>query len=59
MQHQTRIVIENVQPQINSGSYFIKRVVGQSINVTANIFSDGHDTIACVVQYKHESDKVW
>jgi starch synthase (maltosyl-transferring) len=56
---QTRIVIENVQPQLDSGAFFIKRVVGQTVNVTADVFSDGHDVIQCCVKYKHEKDKSW
>ena len=59
MQKQTRIVIENVLPQIDSGAYFIKRVVGQTIVVTADVFSDGHDVIQCCVKYKHESETDW
>ena len=59
MQHQTRIVIENVSPQIDCGAYFIKRIVGQTVTVTADVFSDGHDIIECCVKFKHESDKKW
>jgi len=59
MQNQTRIVIENVKPQLDSGTFFIKRIVGQKIIVTANIFSDGHDVIAASVKYKHEKEKKW
>lgn len=59
MQKQTRIVIENVLPQIDSGAYFIKRVVGQTVTVTADVLSDGHDVIECCVKYKHEKDKNW
>src|SRR6478672_3863901 len=56
---QTRIVIENVQPQLDSGAFFIKRIVGQAVAVTADVFSDGHDVIECCVKYKHENDKGW
>ncbi len=59
MQNQTRIVIENVKPQLDSGAFFIKRIVGQKIEVTANVFSDGHDIIAASVKFKHENDKKW
>ncbi len=59
MQNQTRIVIENVLPQIDGGVYFIKRIVGQSIKVTADVFSDGHDVVECCVKYKHENEKKW
>lgn len=56
---QTRIVIENVQPQLDAGAFFIKRVVGQAVTVTADIFPDGHDVVECCVKYKHEKDKTW
>lgn len=56
---QTRIVIENVQPQLDAGAFFIKRVVGQTVTVTADIFPDGHDVVECCVKYKHEKDKIW
>jgi starch synthase (maltosyl-transferring) len=59
MQNQTRIVIENLSPQIDCGAYFIKRIVGQTITVTADVFSDGHDIIECCVKFKHEADENW
>lgn len=59
MQNQTRIIIENVSPQLDSGAYPIKRIVGQKINVTADVFSDGHDVLECCVKFKHESEKKW
>ena len=59
MQNQTRIVIENLSPQIDCGAYYIKRVVGQSITVFADVFSDGHDIIECCVKFKHEADENW
>ncbi|MBC7605440.1 MAG: alpha-1,4-glucan--maltose-1-phosphate maltosyltransferase [Burkholderiales bacterium] len=59
MQNQTRIVIENVLPQLDHGHFAIKRIVGQKVQVTADVFTDGHDVIACCVRYKHEKDKKW
>jgi len=59
MQNQTRIVIENVLPQLDSGAFFIKRITGQTVTVTANVFSDGHDVIECCIKFKHEHDKNW
>jgi starch synthase (maltosyl-transferring) len=59
MQNQTRIVIENVLPQLDCGTNPIKRIVNQKVNVTADVFSDGHDIIECCVKFKHENDKKW
>ncbi|HQF48139.1 MAG TPA: alpha-1,4-glucan--maltose-1-phosphate maltosyltransferase [Flavobacterium alvei] len=57
--NQTRIVIENVMPQLDGGIYPIKRIVNQTVKVTADVFSDGHDVIECCVKFKHENDKKW
>lgn len=59
MQNQTRIIIENVLPQLNGGSFAIKRIVGQKVFVTAEVFSDGHDVIECCVKFKHETENDW
>ncbi|MBF2709487.1 alpha-1,4-glucan--maltose-1-phosphate maltosyltransferase [Flavobacterium soyangense] len=59
MQNQTRIIIENVTPQLDCGANPIKRIVNQNVNVTADVFSDGHDVIECCVKFKHENDKKW
>lgn len=59
MQNQTRIIIENVKPQLNSGSFAIKRIVGQKVIVTAEVFSDGHDVVESCVKFKHESEDNW
>lgn len=54
-----RVLIENVQPEIDGGRYFIKRVAGESVAVSADIFSDGHDAIRAAVLYKKSSAKKW
>lgn len=59
MQNQTRIIIEQVQPQLDGGNFFIKRIINQIVSVSANVFSDGHDVIACMVKYKHEKSIKW
>lgn len=59
MQNQTRIIIENIKPQLDGGKFQIKRIVGQFVTVTTDVFSDGHDVVECCVNYKHESEKKW
>jgi len=54
-----RVVIENVQPEINAGRFPIKRVIGQSVEVEADAFTDSHDALACVLRYRHASETGW
>ena len=49
---QSRVIIENVQPQVDEGLYSAKRSVGERVDVTADIFSDGHDHIRAQMLYK-------
>ena len=53
-----RVVIERVQPQIDCGRFPIKRVVGETVVVEADVFADGHDQVACQLLYWREDDKV-
>ncbi len=47
-----QIIIERITPQIDCGRYPIKRVIGDTIKVQADIFRDGHDLIAAAVRYR-------
>jgi starch synthase (maltosyl-transferring) len=54
-----RVVIEDIQPSIDSGRHPVKRCVGDVVTVRAAIFSDGHDHVAARVLYRHGSEKKW
>jgi starch synthase (maltosyl-transferring) len=54
-----RVLIENVQPQVDGGLYPAKRTINERIDITANLFTDGHDHIRGEVHYKHEAEKDW
>src|SRR5581483_9578652 len=45
-------VIENVQPQLDCGRYPVKRVAGEPVRVTADIFKEGHDDLSAVVRWR-------
>ncbi len=59
IKEKTRVIIENVQPLVDSGLYPAKRTVGERVDVTASIFGDGHDHIRAEVLYKKEGAAVW
>ncbi|OFW26834.1 MAG: alpha-1,4-glucan--maltose-1-phosphate maltosyltransferase [Acidobacteria bacterium RIFCSPLOWO2_02_FULL_59_13] len=54
-----RVVIEKVQPEVNGGRFPIKRTVGEKVLVEANVFADGHDTVACALLHRRENETVW
>jgi starch synthase (maltosyl-transferring) len=55
----SRVVIRNVRPQVECGRFPIKRVMGNAVDVEADIFADGHDLISCVVQYRRNGVSEW
>jgi starch synthase (maltosyl-transferring) len=54
-----RVVIEGIKPEIDSGRFPIKRIVGDSVTVEADVFGDGHDHVYARLLYKKEGDAAW
>lgn len=54
-----RVAIENVQPEIDCGRFPITRTPGEHVTVSADIFSDGHEVIDSLVQYREDGDTAW
>jgi starch synthase (maltosyl-transferring) len=54
-----RVVIENVSPEIEAGRFPIKRVIGEHVVVEADIFADGHDSLAAVLKFRAEESPEW
>src|SRR5512136_3112214 len=54
-----RVIIENVTPRVDDGAFPIKRILGDTVTVEADVFTDGHDAISCVLLYKQEGDSKW
>ena len=54
-----RVVIEAVSPEIDAGRFPAKRTIGERITVEANIFADGHDALAAVLRWRHQSSTLW
>ncbi|MDH5695217.1 MAG: alpha-1,4-glucan--maltose-1-phosphate maltosyltransferase [Dehalococcoidia bacterium] len=54
-----RVVIEAVKLEINHRSFPIKRIIGDTVIVEADIFSDSHDALSAVLLYRKEGDSQW
>ncbi len=53
------VVIEDVTPIVDGGRYPIKRTVGSTVHVGANIFKDGHDLIGARIVLLAPGDPEW
>lgn len=53
------IVIEQVDPEVDGGDHPVKRVVGDELRVTADIFADGHDLLDAALLLRAEDASAW
>ncbi|HEY3916601.1 MAG TPA: alpha-1,4-glucan--maltose-1-phosphate maltosyltransferase [Stellaceae bacterium] len=54
-----RIAIERVYPELDCGRYPVKRIVGEPLEVRADIFRDGHDVLGAALLYQPEGGSRW
>jgi starch synthase (maltosyl-transferring) len=54
-----RVIIESVWPEIDGGRTPIKRVVGETVEVWADVFTDGHEKYAAEVLYRFHDEPEW
>jgi starch synthase (maltosyl-transferring) len=52
-------IIEDVYPLIDGGQFPVKRIVGEPIEVWADIYRDGHEVIAAALVWRREQDRDW
>jgi starch synthase (maltosyl-transferring) len=54
-----RIVVEKVSPELDGGRFPVKRVVGDLLEVEADIFMDGHDQLAAALIARPADQRGW
>src|SRR5262245_16942412 len=55
----SRVVIEDVSPQVDAGRFPVKRSVGDAVEVTAIICADGHDLLAARLCHRRADETEW
>jgi starch synthase (maltosyl-transferring) len=53
------VVIEAIAPTVDGGRYPLKREVGQVLEVSADIFKDGHDVLVAYVMHRRPGEDRW
>jgi starch synthase (maltosyl-transferring) len=54
-----RVIIEGVSPEIDCGRFPIKRVVGETVTVEADVFIDGHEALSCALLFRKKGASRW
>jgi starch synthase (maltosyl-transferring) len=53
------IIIENVAPAVDGGRYPVKREQGATLEVTADIFKEGHDVLLAFLKFRRVDESAW
>ncbi len=56
---QSRVVISGIDPEIDLGRYPVKRLSGDRVTVSANVFCDGHDPLRVFLEVIFPGQKEW
>jgi starch synthase (maltosyl-transferring) len=54
-----RVLMLDLRPQVDAGRYPAKRVLGEPVQVEADLVADGHDQVRAVLLFRHESEDGW
>jgi starch synthase (maltosyl-transferring) len=54
-----RIAIENVAPSVDDGRFLAKRIIGESVTVAADVFTDGHEMLAVELLWRAADEREW
>ncbi len=54
-----RVVVEGIDPQVDDGRFAVKRIVGDAVEVRADIFADGHDQVAARLLHLPPGEREW
>ncbi len=54
-----RVVVESVRPAVDGGRFAVKRTLGESLAVSADIFVEGHDLVAGFLLWRREGAEHW
>ncbi len=55
----TRIQVQRVWPMLDCGRYPVKRSIGDSVDVWADVFCDGHDVLRAAIRYRQPGARRW
>ena len=53
------VVVENLQPMVDGGRFPIKAIPGEAIEVTADIYRDGHEKCEAVLLFRKVGHAKW
>lgn len=53
------IVIENIVPELDGGTFPVKWIAGRPLPVQADIYKEGHDILGAAIKFREKSESRW
>src|SRR5262249_5878061 len=54
-----RVVVDGIAPRVDDGAFEVKRTLGDRVRVEADVFTDGHDVVACSLLWRPRGERGW
>ncbi len=54
-----RLAIEAIEPAVEAGRFPVKRIVGEIVEVSADLFMDGHERMAAALLWRAADEEAW
>jgi starch synthase (maltosyl-transferring) len=54
-----RIAIEAITPKVDDGQFPVRRIIGDSLVIEADLITDGHDKIAAEIMWRSADESEW
>jgi starch synthase (maltosyl-transferring) len=54
-----RLVVEAVTPRVDGGAFPVRRGVGETVSVEADVFTDGHEPLSVELRWRAEDASDW
>lgn len=54
-----RIAIESIAPSVDDGEFPVKRTIGETVEIEADVFTDGHDKLAVAALWRTADEREW
>src|SRR4030043_244785 len=54
-----RVIIKGISPEVDGGRYPAKAIAGDTVNVEADIYADGHDELSVRLLYRRQEETAW
>jgi starch synthase (maltosyl-transferring) len=54
-----RVIVEEITPRVDGGPFAVKRILGRTITVEADVYTDGHELLGAELLWKASDEKEW